>query len=215
MKILFALMLTTALMLLLVGLVLESGSNAAAGAEKKDNGLLESKDEILAAYKNRVAQVISVLSDKKIRESDRPTTIAAIELAGQLRAKEAVSHLVDLLLYGKKGPIEDLRRVRRKPEPPDLRAPAVQALINIGMPSLEAVCQKLVSTSKPIENRDTLRRHCVWVIWKVLGTDLGAEYMRLAQKRHPEAKEVFDDVRGFFETRSAMEKSKKPTGQPN
>jgi hypothetical protein len=34
-------------------------------------------------------------------------------------------------------------------------------------------------------------------MWKVLGTDLGREYLLLCQKRHPEAKEVFDDVRGF------------------
>jgi len=165
----------------------------------KDKGLLESKDKIVASYNDSVARIVSVLANKKIRESDRPTTVAAIELAGTLRAKEAVPHLVNLLLYGKKGDIKDLMDIGRIPPPPDSASPAVQALIDIGVPSLEPVCKKLVSTSKPTKNKSTLRLHCVWVIWKILGTDLGMEYLLLCQKKYPEAKEVFDDVRGFFE----------------
>ena len=180
-------------------LVVGSRGRPVVGAEPKmrGKGLLESKDQIVAAYKKSIARVVSILADKRIRESDRRTTVAAIQLAGALRAKEAVPHLVDLLLYGKEANIEDVERTRRDPAPPDSAAPAVQALINIGMPSLEAVCQKLVSTAKPTKNKNTLRLHCVWVIWKVLGTDLGKEYLLLCQKRHPKAKEVFNDVMGF------------------
>ncbi len=204
--------LTGALVFLCLGVITGSHNNtfAAAETEMEDKGLLESKDEIAAAYKKSVARVVSILADKKLRESDRPRTVAAIELAGTLRAKEAVPHLVDLLLYGKKADIEDFRQTPRIPARPDSAAPAVQALIDIGMPSLEAVCQKLVETSKPTtRNKDALRLHCVWVIWKVLGADLGREYLILCQKRYPEAKKVFSDLMNFVWFRKKAEQAAK------
>jgi hypothetical protein len=182
---------------------------AEAGLRTKEKGLLESRDEMVAAYKSSVARVVSVLADRTIRESDRPTTVAAIELAGELRAKEAVPYLVELLLYGKKKDITERRETPSLPPPPDKRAPALQALIDIGVPSLAAVREKLVSASasKRTETTDTLRLHCVWVIWKVLGTDLGKEYLVLCQEKNPEPKGWFDDAMGFFTAREKMDKA--------
>jgi len=175
----------------------------------KERGLLESKDEMIAAYKSNVARVVSILADNRTRESDRATTVAAIELAGALRAKEAVPHLVDLLLYGRTGDITKQRETPSLPPPPDKRAPAVQALVDIGVPSLAAVRDKLVSASasKRTETTNTLRRHCVWVVWKVLGTDLGKTYLVLCQEKDPEPKAWFDDAMGFFAAREKMEKA--------
>jgi hypothetical protein len=189
------------------------GNGAVLGAEAErpanERGLVESKDAMVAAYKDAVARVVSVLADEKIRESDRATTVAAIELAGTLRAKEAVPHLVDCLLYGRTHDITDVRVRRRLLRPPHARAPAVQALIDIGMPSLEAVRGKLVSASrsKRTITTCTLRLHCVWVVWKVLGTDLGKEYLVLWQEKDPEPKAWFDDMMGFFKAREDMEKA--------
>jgi hypothetical protein len=205
-------MVVGALAIMCLLLIVRAGNVPVVAAEAepgtKERGLLESKDEMIAAYKSSVARVVSTLADKKIRESDRPTTVAAIELAGELRAKEAVLHLADLMLYGKTGPIEDPVEIGRVPARPDSAAPAVRALIDIGMPSLEAVSQKLLSTSKStLMNKNTLRLHCLWVIWKVLGTDLGKAYLVLCQERHPEPKAWFDDAMNFFKVREDMEKA--------
>jgi len=206
-------MVVGALAIMCLLLIVRAGNVPVVAAEAepgtKERGLLESKDEMIAAYKSSVARVVSTLADKKIRESDRPTTVAAIELAGELRAKEAVLHLADLMLYGKTGPIEDPVEIGRVPAPPDAAAPAVQALIDIGVPSLGAVREKLVSAgaAKRTNTTDTLRLHCVWVVWKILGTDLGKEYLVLCQEKDPEPKAWFDDSMGFFRVHEDMEKA--------
>jgi hypothetical protein len=122
--------------------------------------------------------------------------VAAIEVAGILRSPKAVPYLLDLLLYGRERDYEDQTSIGRiGPSPESI--PAVEALIRIGIPSVEAACRLLAGFSEDTVNVQTLRRHCVWIIWKVLGGDLGREYLEVYQKSHPEAKKSIAVVLDF------------------
>lgn len=175
-------------------------------AEKRGDRVQESKEnfavsaeKMVAAYEQSVARVIEVIADKQKRETDRPSVIAAIEVAGRLRVKEAVPHLTELLLYGRKGNIADSEELSKIPAPPPKRAPAVQALIRIGMPSVEPAFEKWIRISATTKNRNTLGLHCLWIIKDVLGVDLAKAYMLMRQKDFPDKKEAFAEAMNFLD----------------
>jgi hypothetical protein len=188
-----------------LALIFGRGDVKGADPHQNEENLIATLENVGADYDRAVARVVSILGDEKVRTANRPAMIKAIQLAGKLRAKEAVPLLVDLLLYGKKEDIQDRRDIGKQPEPPDVGAPAVEALIDIGVPSLGPVSDKLAATATEPKNKHTLRLHCTWVIWKVLGTDLGYEYLVLWHNKNPQAKEVFEDVKRFFEIQKKLE----------
>ena len=174
----------------------------AEGTAQTQPSLLQSREKIAADYDRNVAEIVRVLGDRGLRESDRATVVAAIELAGKLRAKEAVPQLVDLLLFGQKADLKDSPKNVERPdrEPPDAVAPAVQALIDIGIPSLEPVCEKLAALKPDTENRQRIRYHCTWTLLRILGTEMGEQYLLLYVKAHPESKAALADTLAGFQT---------------
>lgn len=183
----------------------------AEGTAQTQPSLLQSRDKIAADYDRNVAEIVRVLGDRGLRESDRATVVAAIELAGKLRAKEAVPQLVDLLLFGPEADLKDLpkdQQVLRLQEPPEVTAPAVKALIDIGIPSLEPVCQRLAALKPDTENRQRIRGHCAWTLYRILGTELGEQYLLLYVKSHPESKAALDDTIVGFQTMKKLAERK-------
>lgn len=146
----------------------------------------EGKKEIRTRRKEVIGELLQIVNDVDLRRENRAAVLAAIELLGELRAKEAVPVLVSLLRFGRTGTIQD-RPVRRIPEPPHLRAPAVQALIDIGVPSLGPVTKQLVALTDETEAKYVLQLHCLWVIKGVLGPKLGKAHVNILLKTNKRA----------------------------
>lgn len=141
------------------------------------NKIKEGKMEILKHRKEQIEGLLKIVNDTKLRTKNRGAMVAAIELLGELRAEESVPVLVQLLLFGKKGDIHDSGFIKKLPLPPDQAAPAVKALIKIGIPSLKPVTEQLVKITKETKDYNTLALHCLCVIKNVLGPELGKAYL--------------------------------------
>jgi len=139
----------------------------------------EAIGELRASRASRIKGLIRIVEDPLLRVPRREVVVSAIQLLGELRAREAVRPLVGLLLYGRRADIHDLprREIGKQPEPPDAAAPAVLALIQIGAPSLGPVTERLVTIAEDAKDKNHLWLHCLWVIKGVLGPRLGKAYL--------------------------------------
>ena len=124
-----------------------------------------------------------------MRRKDRAAVVTAIELLGELRAREAAPTLVQMLLFGKDADIHDSRMPGKQPPPPHDASPAVAALMKIGVPSLKPLTDRLVAITTNTQDNDTLSLYCYWPVEKILGPELGKEHLMLLCKRDNRAKE--------------------------
>lgn len=98
-----------------------------------------------------------------------PSLEAAMNVLGEMRAIEAVNVLMLYINF----PSIDMPIVQ-KITSLDKIYPAVKSLINIGMPSLHAVIQKVKDSDK---SDATLVTKCRYIIFKILGAKLGQVYI--------------------------------------
>ena len=134
--------------------------------------------EVLASRHAQVQALLTIVKDGDLRAKNRAAVVTAVELLGDLRAEEASAALADLLLFGEKADIHASDDEELKDPPlPETRAPAVAALIKIGVPSLKPVTKQLLSIADENKDKDVLCYHCVWVIKGVLGARLGKAYL--------------------------------------
>jgi len=137
----------------------------------------QAKAELLAERQELISELLKIVGDSELRQTNRRAVLTAIELLGDLRAAEAAEPLSDLLLYGWKSEIRDSMERGRIPPPPDKAAPAVPALSKIGVPALRPVTEKLIAIQEDTENRNRLQLHCLWVIKDILDPRLGKAYI--------------------------------------
>jgi hypothetical protein len=149
--------------------------------------------EALASRKTQIQALLRIVNDRGLRETNRPAVVTAVKLLGNLRAEEASAALADLLLFGERADIHaSLDEELKDLLPPDTLAPAVAALIKIGVPSLKPVTKQLLSISDENKDKDVLCYHCLWVIKGVLGPRLGKAYLEdLASKDKAAAQSEF------------------------
>lgn len=136
----------------------------------------EGQSQLVAQRGTLIRKLLSIVEDDALGQKDRPAVVAAIEILGVLRAAEAAPVLARLLLFGHKADIHDKRFGGGEPQP-HRSAPAVQALIRIGMPSLKPVTEQLLAITEDTQDRNALQRHCLWVVKGVLGPRLGRAYL--------------------------------------
>jgi len=155
-----------------------TGADPTAGLTSEDHAvLLDAQQRIRQRRGRLIAELLRIVRDERLRRENRAAVIVAIQLLGDLRAKEAAPVLAGLLRFGYRGELTD-SHFRRIPDHPHKRGPAVKALIQIGVPSIEPVAEQLLAMSKATEHQAVLQRHCLWVIRGVLGPDLATEYLK-------------------------------------
>lgn len=149
--------------------------------------------EVLASREAQVQALLTIAKDGDLRATNRPAVVTAVKLLGELRAEEATPALAGLLLFGEKADIHaSMEEIGKIPARPDSRAPAVAALIKIGMPSLKPVQKQLLAITNENKDKGVLCYHCLWVIKGVLGPRLGKAYLEdLASKDKAAAQSEF------------------------
>jgi hypothetical protein len=137
----------------------------------------EARARLLAEERDLTRELLRIVGDSGLRNTNRHAVLSAIALLGDLRAAAAAGALCDLLLYGWEGDIRDPMHDPLKVPRPDVAGPAVPALSKIGIPALKPVTEKLIAIQEGTENRGRLQLHCLWVIKDILGPRLGKEYI--------------------------------------
>lgn len=135
---------------------------------------------LLCSYRTERAAAIRSLRDffaEKVDVTKRSDILVEVlNTAGNLRANEVVSNIVDLISFV---PPES---VFRPNVPPD-DYPAVKALIQIGFPAVQATLQRAQG-----EHDKFVLSLCAIVVKGVLGQEAGTNYVALMAKTNKDLK---------------------------
>lgn len=126
--------------------------------------------EILARHRPEDIAEIRRIAEKYLPNATRQGTVRdSILLLGKLRAVVEIPFLVRNLTF------QAFYKNTKRPQPPEDLYPAVQALIDIGKPSVQPVLSRLAS-----EDGDQLEANGALVLHHILGRD-GAQAMLSAE----------------------------------
>lgn len=122
----------------------------------------EAQNQLLAARKDLIARLISIIEDKENRVKGQASVRAAIFLLGEMRSVEAIEALVEHIgfpfVYEGEPMIVDIEggMIHRGLKGIGKTYPAVSALIKIGEPCLDDVITKISSTDHVSEEKACL-----------------------------------------------------------
>ncbi len=146
---------------------------------------------ILAARQTDIAKIIGLAENLLPKESRNGTVKDLILLLGKLRAVEAVPFLVRNLT------VSVFYRETKRPQTLEDQLPAVQALADIGSPSLDPVLARAES-----EDDEMTHRAAAWIWRAVLGAERAESLIANATMRQtdPSVKARLAAVAGFLKT---------------
>lgn len=156
------------------------------GAEVK-----QARDELVAARKVLVGDLVAIIKEKKNRLRKRASVEAAMFILGEMRAVEAVQVLVDHIGFpqvyeytGESIPVDaEGGMLHRGIKGFQKTYPAVKALIKIGEPCLSDLISKLSSTDHMTEEKA-----CLGVLVGLRQRDSVIEMLKDAIKKETDTK---------------------------
>lgn len=130
----------------------------------KDNiEVYEAQNELIAARKDLIAQLITIIKDKENLTRKKASVRAAIFLLGEMRATEAIETLVEHISYPfvyeeRALIVQEIHggMISRGLKDMGRTYPAVRALIKIGEPCISSIITKLALTENVSEEKACL-----------------------------------------------------------
>jgi len=164
--------------------------------EKTAETILKNQKEVIKQLIDFAAKKVEPLRSESLKAVEYPwrdNKHLSILLLGDLRASEAVPVLVENIEY-ENTKIIDVWGHLDKSE----RYPAVEALIKIGMPSVEPVIEKMARYDKEC----VARYNCVFIIERILGTHLAKEKLKIVieQTKDPAVRKNLEAVLPLLKT---------------
>lgn len=147
--------------------------------------------EILAARQAETAKIIELAEKYLPMESRNGTLKDLMLLLGRLRAAEAVPFLVRNLT------VAVFYRETKRPQTLEDQLPAIQALADIGSPSLDPVLKRAES-----EDDEMTHRAAAWIWRAVLGAERAESLLaaEAARQTEPAVKARLSAISGFVKT---------------
>jgi len=155
----------------------------------KQKQMDQARKEILDHRAETINMLIEIIKDKNLQETNRPAVVAAAKILGDLRAKEAIPALLEIILLSEDGWYKDSNETMSLPL--DRRTYASDALVKIGLPALKPVTERLLSRNKSLVNPTNTGTICYYIIEYLLGYRLAEQYFVQTAKEYPQDSEEY------------------------
>lgn len=181
-----------------------------------DEQIAQAREDIVADRTEKIKMLVDIINDKELQKKNNLAVFHAVLLLANLRAEEAIPHLLDILLFDVWGWYKD--KSEGGIDLPAGRPLIVEALVIIGLPSLEPVTKRLLSIKENTSNPIKTASFCRWVIKDILGTRLAEQYFLFQSEQYPEdskehkcLKEAADIMHSMYETEKSLKEKNADT----